>query len=107
MCGAALRRRGASRELLREKDESMKDDYPFDRDEAARLGAMPRWHIPNDSDALREVSRLSLSEILDRQIELQNVIALDDSDEAARAKVMLRATYVELQRRYQSAKADE
>lgn len=60
----------------------------------------PTWRIPNDDAALREVSRLSLGEILDRQIELEKVIALEDSAEAARAKVMLRATYVELNRRY-------
>jgi hypothetical protein len=60
----------------------------------------PTWFVPSDSTADREVSRLSLSEILDRQIELEKVIALDDSEEAARAKVMLRATYSELGRRY-------
>ena len=64
------------------------------------MNSQPKYFVPSDESALREVSQLTLSQILDRQIELQDVIALDDSDEAARARVMLRATYTALNRRY-------
>jgi len=62
----------------------------------------PAWRIPRDTDAEREVSRLSLSAILDRQMELEKVIGTcaPESDEQKRARVLLRATYTELQRRY-------
>jgi hypothetical protein len=64
------------------------------------MNSHPKFYVPSDEAALREVSNLTLSQILDRQMELQKVIALDDSDEAARARVMLRATYTALNRRY-------
>lgn len=64
------------------------------------MNSQPKWFVPSDETALREVSQLTLSQILDRQMELEKVIALDDSEEAARAKVMLRATYTAINRRY-------
>jgi hypothetical protein len=64
------------------------------------MNSQPSFYVPSDEAALREVSQLTLSQILDRQMDLQKVIALDDSDEAKRAKVMLRATYTAINRRY-------
>jgi hypothetical protein len=64
------------------------------------MNTQPTWFVPSDAAAEREVSRLTISQILDRQMELEKVIALDDSQEAARARVMLRATYTVLSNRY-------
>lgn len=55
------------------------------------------------ADVARELTRLPLSEILDRQIELQKITDFPDSvsaEELTEARTMLRATYNELGRRY-------
>ena len=62
------------------------------------MSSQPSFYVPSDESALREVSQLTIGQILDRQMELQEVIALEGSDEAARAKVMLKATYTALHR---------
>lgn len=64
------------------------------------MSEQPAWFVPSDESALREVSKLTLSQILDRQMELEKVIALDDSQEAARARIMLRATFTAIRGRY-------
>lgn len=66
------------------------------------MNSQPSWRIPANVDAERECSRLTLSEILDRQMELEKVLSKIESgtDEYKRAQAMLRATYVVIQGRY-------
>lgn len=66
------------------------------------MNTQPSWRIPLDADAERECSRLTLGEILDRQMELEKVLEKSEagSGEYKRAQTMLRATYAVINGRY-------
>jgi hypothetical protein len=65
----------------------------------------PSYLIQTDTKAITEASRLTLSQILDRQMELEKTIARsEDAAEVKQARVLLHATYVALQQRYRNRK---